>query len=213
MPREDGRPQPRRVRRETSLGRRDCWPGRQGPAANPAPMPEHAPPATVPIEHELYARLRAVAAAFLSRERPDHTLQPTALVHEAYVRLSSAGRLEGLGPGDLFALASRAMRCILVDHARRTRAAKRGGNGRREPLDQTAASYERSAHDLIGLEMALQRLERLEPALSEIVNLRFFGGLTEEEVAGALGVSARTVRRAWAFARLWLAQELKRESL
>jgi RNA polymerase sigma factor (TIGR02999 family) len=166
-------------------------------------------PAAMAIEQEVYEHLKEVAAAYLAKERRDHTLQPTALVHEAYVRLSRSGRLGSLGRADLVCLASRAMRRVLVDHARRKRATKRGGGMARAPLDGVAEEFERSAVDLLALDTALEDLERMEPDLARIVSLRFFGGLTEEEVAVELGVSARTVRRGWVFARMWLASQLK----
>lgn len=174
-------------------------------------MSENRPTAAMELEPTLYADLREVAAAHLARERPDHTLQPTALVHEAFLRLSKSGRM-GLERKDLVCLASRAMRCILVDHARRRRAEKRGGGGVRVPLDRAIARYEHGGLDLLELHSALEKLERAEPGLARIVELRFFGGLTEEETGAELGVSVRTVRRGWSFARLWLAAELKRDS-
>ncbi len=156
----------------------------------------------------VYERLRAIAAGFLSRERPDHTLQPTALAHEAYARVLRSGRLAGAGPEEALTLVSGAMRRVLVDHARRRRAVKRGGGGTRVPLDAAVERYESSAGDLMELDSALRELESREPRLARIVELRFFGGLTEEEAAALLGVTARTVRRGWAFARVWLAERV-----
>lgn len=162
------------------------------------------------LEPDLYTHLRGIAARYLSRERPDHTLQPTALVHEAYLRLQRDGQLQGPDREGLIALAAHAMRLVLVDHARRRRADKRGGTGQRVPLDDTLLLFESSADGLIELDSALEKLERRQPGLARIVDLRFFGGLTEEETARELGVSVRSVRRGWAFARLWLAAELER---
>lgn len=162
------------------------------------------------LEEGVYAQLREVAARHLARERRDHTLGPTALVHEAYMRLTRAGSLGGLGKADLVCMASAAMRHVLVDHARKRRAHKRGGGCARVALDAAVEAYDRSASGLIELESALQSLEEKEPELARIVNLRFFGGLTEIEVAAELGISERTVRRGWAFARQWLAAELRR---
>ncbi|MFM9996634.1 MAG: ECF-type sigma factor [Phycisphaerales bacterium] len=156
----------------------------------------------------VYERLRAIAAGFLSRERPDHTLQPTALAHEAYARVVKSGRLAGAEPEEALTLISGAMRRVLVDHARRRRAVKRGGGGTRVPLDTVVERYETSAGDLMELDSALRELETRESGLARIVELRFFGGLTEDETAAQLGVTPRTVRRGWAFARVWLAQRL-----
>ena len=156
----------------------------------------------------VYKRLRAIAAGFLSRERPDHTLQPTALAHEAYARVARSGRLDGAGPEEALTLVSGAMRRVLVDHARRRRTRKRSGGGARVALDAAVKRYESASGDLIELDSALRELDRREPRLARIVEMRFFGGLTEEEVAVQLGVTARTVRRGWAFARVWLAERV-----
>lgn len=155
-----------------------------------------------------YERLRALARYFLGRERRDHTLQPTALAHEAFLRLpAGADESDPAHPRFLRAAAA-AMRRVLVDHARTRRAAKRGGAGRREPLDDALLLYETNASDLVAVDEALARLERFDPELAALVDLRFFGGLTEEEAAAALGVSPRTARRAWRAAKLWLSREL-----
>ncbi len=158
-----------------------------------------------------YDELRQIASRYLARERVGHTLQTTALVHEAYLRLLGRG---DLGDGDrthFLGTAARAMRLILVDHARRRNAAKRGGHAARVPLDDTLAMYEARCQDLIALDEALARLSQMDPQLGRVVELRFFGGLTEEEAASVLQVSPRTVRRSWRIAKMWLWSELKGE--
>lgn len=182
----------------------------------PPSVPEHDAGA-VALTPDLYQRLRHVAAAYLSQERRDHTLQPTALANEAYLKLLQAGLVGSDQTADLVWMAARAMRQILVDHARKKRAQKRVGSngeggpaGRRVPLDDAVALYEQHTGGLPELDSALLSLERHDPELLRIVELRFFGGLTEAEIAEQLSVSVRTVRRGWAFARLWLAREIRR---
>jgi RNA polymerase sigma factor (TIGR02999 family) len=157
-----------------------------------------------------YAQLRRLAAAYLSGERPGHTLQPTALVNEAIVRLLVSGEAGAMETGALIQAAARAMRHVLVDHARRHHAAKRGGgsNARREELREDMTPQGAPGLDIMALDEALTRLGAVDPDLLRIIELRFFGGLTEEQTARCLGVSPRTVTRAWRFARVWLAREL-----
>ena len=162
----------------------------------------------------LYAELRRLAGAVMRRERPDHTLQPTALVHEAYIRL--------MGPGGAFenrahflAVAATAMRRVLVDHARARQTDKRGGSSARldvEDLDSLAREDVEPEIDLLALDDALTRLDALDPRQGRIVELRFFGGLTVEETAEVVGISERTVKREWQISRAWLSRELKRAS-
>lgn len=170
--------------------------------------PHEVSPAEFPSV--VYAELRELARRFLGGERPGHTLQPTALVHEAFLRLSGRAGLAGLSRGEFLNAAAAAMRRILVDHARKRRALKRGGANQRVALDDTVARYEERAVDLVGLDKALNCLGRLDPQLLRIVELRFFIGLSEEEAGSALGISGRSVRRAWRVARMWLSRELGR---
>jgi RNA polymerase sigma factor (TIGR02999 family) len=158
---------------------------------------------------DVYGRLRDLACRFLYHERPDHTLQPTALAHEVYLRLAEGGWGRDLDSPDVLSLASRVMRDVLVDHARRRRAAKRGGHLQRHPLDTTCLAFEERAVDLLALDEALSRLSRMDPEAGRIVEMRFFGGLSERDIANALEVSTRTVRRGWRAARVWLARELE----
>ena len=156
----------------------------------------------------VYGELRRQARIYLSRERADHTLQPTALVHEAYLRLVDQTVLRAENRQHFFGIASRLMRQILVDHARRKKAGKRGGAAQRFSLDETCLLPDDAAGDLIALDEALERLEALDARRSKVVELRFFGGMGEAEIADLLGVNEKTVRRDWQFAKLWLYREL-----
>jgi len=178
-------------------------------------MPHDAPspsdPAPLPAEDLalLYGELRALAADFLVRERSDHTLQPTALVHEAWIRLSAQDDSRWANRAQFFALAAQAMRRVLIDHARRKQAGKRGGGLRRITLSpDVAPELDSSDVDLLVLDEALERLAALDARQARVVELRFFAGLTVEEVAEALGASARTVASQWRLARAWLSREL-----
>jgi RNA polymerase sigma factor (TIGR02999 family) len=179
---------------------------------------EPAPIVAEPFRAEgfplVYEELRLVAHRHLARESEGHTLSTTALVHEVYLRLSNQ-------PGDafndrthFFAMAARAMRRILVDHARRNHAEKRGNGARRVALENVdglaveGLAVEERAELLVALDEALARLSALDPRQAQVVELRFFGGLTEEEVAQALGIGLRTAKRDWAKARSWLYGEL-----
>lgn len=160
----------------------------------------------MPVSAEVYAELRRLAAACLRRERRDHTHQPTSLANEAFTRLGP--RAATMDRAELIRLASRAMRQVLVDHARRRLAVKRGGGGRRLPLEPDAAIDRRTPEGVVSLHEALERLERDDPDLAEIVELRCFGGLGENEAAEHLGVSVRTISRRWRLARMYLARDL-----
>lgn len=156
----------------------------------------------------VYGDLRAVAARQLQREQAGHTLQPTALVHEAWLRLIGATPVHYEGRGHFFRIAARAMRQVLVDAARQRRAAKRGGALRAITLDPEVAGELPAELQFLELHDALARLEALDPALGHLVELRFFTGLTLDESADALGVSRRKAAKDWAAARLWLRREL-----
>lgn len=151
----------------------------------------------------LYPELRRLARQVFRRERGDHTLQPTALVNEAWLRLSSARALDSADRGHLLATTARLMREILIDHARRHNAAKRDG-GERVTLAGQDPVADGGDIDLIGLDTALTRLERIDPVKARIVELRYFGGLSIEETAVAMEQSPATVKRHWQAARLWL---------
>lgn len=156
----------------------------------------------------VYDELRKLAGAYLRRERPDHTLQPTALAHEAYLKLidQRVGRWQNRT--HFFGIAAQVMRRILVDHARATRAEKRGGDVRRVTLDEAAAWANPANIDLIALDDALKSLAAKDARKARVVELRFFGGLSVEETAEVLGVAAVTVMRDWALAKAFLLNEI-----
>jgi len=156
----------------------------------------------------VYEELRVVAGGLLRGERAGHTLRPTALVHEAYLRLVDVTGLSPENRAHFFGIAARAMRQVLVDHARRRAAAKRGGGQERITLTDGVAGEEDRAFELLELEEALVRYAEVDPRAARGVELRVFGGLTGAEVAGVLGVSRRTADGDWAMARMWLTREL-----
>jgi RNA polymerase sigma factor (TIGR02999 family) len=156
----------------------------------------------------VYKELRTIAAGFLRRERAGHTLQPTALVHEAYVRLVDQRDKQWQNRAHFLGIAAQMMRRILVDHARRRHASKRAGNLTRVSIsDALQVPMERDL-DLVALDDALRDLEAVDPQLSRVVELRYFGGLTIPEAAEVLGVSPTTVEREWVTARAWLRSQL-----
>jgi len=159
----------------------------------------------------VYDEFRALARHYLAQERANHTLQPTALVHEAYMKLVDQTRVDWQGRSHFFAVAAQAMRRILVDHARSRQRDKRGGGRARVILDEAVALSPQKDEDVLALDEALERLAALDPRQAKVVELRFFGGLSVEEVAEALGVSKRTVEGDWTFARAWLSRELRDE--
>jgi RNA polymerase sigma factor (TIGR02999 family) len=153
----------------------------------------------------IYAELRRIAGGLMHHERPGHTLQPSALVHEALVRLLDGDVLADVpNRRYLFAAAAQAMRQVLVDHARRRRAAKREGRLARVPLDAALVALEEQGLDVLALHEALDHLAHAHPRQAQVVTLRFFGGLSVPEVAEALAVSDTTVESDWRFARAWL---------
>jgi RNA polymerase sigma-70 factor, ECF subfamily len=159
----------------------------------------------------IYDELRRLAQQQLRREPDGHTLSPTALVHEAYMRLIDYTRTEWAGRAHFMAVAATAMRRILVDHARSHRSMKRGGGMRLVSLDSVELGTEGRAELLVALDEALQRLKALDPRQAQVVECRFFGGMTEEETAEALGIGLRTAKRDWAKAKRWLHQAVGAE--
>ena len=160
----------------------------------------------------VYQELRRVAHYQLQKERPNHTLQSAALVHEAYARLVGQDSLEFESRSHFFAVAAQLMRQILVDYARRHRAEKRGGGACMLTLDDAMALPQRKSLDVVALDDALTRLSEIDPRQSRVVELRFFAGLSLEETAQALEVGPATVQRDWTAARAWLHREMSRET-
>jgi len=156
----------------------------------------------------VYAELRSLAKKYLRTERSDHTLQPTALVNEVYLRLIDQRTVSFRCRAQFFGMAAKLMRNILVDHARRRKTAKRGDEPYRLSLSAADRIGGKPDLDLVALDDALERLAALNPQHSDTVELRFFGGLTIEETAEAMGVSHATVERDWSFARAWLRREM-----
>lgn len=159
----------------------------------------------------IYEELRRLAEQQLRREPDGHTLSPTALVHEAYMRLIDYTRVEWANRAHFMAVASTAMRRILVDHARGHRSLKRGGGLRPVSLDDIELGNEDRADLLVAVDEALDRLKAVEPRQAQVVECRFFGGMTEEETAEALGIGLRTAKRDWARAKSWLHREMAAE--
>ncbi len=156
----------------------------------------------------VYGELRRLAAHYMRQERPDHTLQPTALVHEAYLRLVEQKGVNYQNRAHFFGVAAQLMRRILVDHARNRQAAKRGGVQQRVELEDALLATTRKSTDLLALDEALGRLAERDPRQGRIVELRFFGGMTVEETAEILAISPKTVKRDWNVARAWLHAEI-----
>jgi RNA polymerase sigma factor (TIGR02999 family) len=157
----------------------------------------------------IYEELRLLAARKLSKEPPGQTLQATALVHEAYIRLVGAETQDWKSRGHFFKAAAEAMRRILIDNARRKKSVKWGGNRQRVELSEASLAIESPSDDLVALDEALNRLSTQEPSIADLVKLRYFGGLTIDQVAEIQGVSRRTAIDHWAYARSWLAREVK----
>ncbi len=166
------------------------------------------PPALWDTLPRMYGDLRELAASYLLRERPGHTLQPTALVHEAYLRLLGQREIDWENRAQVLGIAAQMMRRILVNHAEARNAAKRGGGVERLPLEAALEQSSGRHASLLALDEALSDLEAMDPRQGQIVELRFFGGLTVEEVAEVLKISEATVNREWASAKLWLRRKV-----
>jgi RNA polymerase sigma factor (TIGR02999 family) len=168
---------------------------------------KEAPARLLPL---VYDEFRHLARHYLRAERANHTLQPTALVHEAYLKLVDQSRVNWQGRTHFFAVAAQAMRRILVDHARAHLRQKRGGGAHRIELDEAVALSPQRGEDVLALDEALEKLAKLDERQAKIVEYRFFAGMNVEEVANTLGVSKRTVEADWTMARAWLLRELQR---
>jgi len=160
----------------------------------------------------VYEELRLLAAQKLSQEKPGQTLQATALVHEAYIRLVGEEPQNWNSRGHFFAAAAEAMRRILVENARRKGRLKRGGAQERTGLDEATLAIEQPPEDMIALDEAITKFAKEDPAIFELVRLRYFAGLTQQQAAEILGIPRRTADRNWAYARAWLYQEMTRGS-
>jgi RNA polymerase sigma factor (TIGR02999 family) len=169
-----------------------------------------AAPNLIPL---VYDQLRRTARSLLRNERGDHTLQPTALVNDALMRLIGKECLEWQSRAQFFAVSSKIMRHILIDHARAHGADKRGGEFQKISLDHVFAYEWRQADSFLSLNEALDRLQEFDPRLCSVVEMRFFAGMTEEEISDVLKVSVRTVKRDWQFARDWLYREMTRPGI
>jgi RNA polymerase sigma-70 factor, ECF subfamily len=156
----------------------------------------------------LYSELRRLAGYYMQQERGNHTLQATALVHEAYLRLIDQHGIQWKNRNQFFAVAATVMRRVLLDYSRGYQAAKRGGNVERVFLQEAAIASKSRTADIVALDEALTKLGKLDPQQAHLVELRFFGGLSIEETAGVLAVSPATVKRNWNVAKAWLAREL-----
>jgi RNA polymerase sigma factor (TIGR02999 family) len=159
---------------------------------------------------QVYNELREVAGIYLRRERPNHTLQPTALVHEAYLRLRDQRNVDWNNRSQFLGVAARMMRRILVDHAMARRAAKRGGDAPRVSLDAALEVFQEQDLSMLAVHEALQQLEALDSRQAQVVEMRFFGGMTVGEIAEVLDVAPVTVKREWALAKLWLERQMSR---
>ncbi|MGB8911909.1 MAG: sigma-70 family RNA polymerase sigma factor [Candidatus Sulfotelmatobacter sp.] len=158
----------------------------------------------------LYSELRSLASRYLQRERSNHTLQTTALVHEAYLRLADQREVHWKNREQFLGIAAQLMRRILVDYSRGHGAKKRGSGFEKVFLEEAAGVSTGKAEEVVALDEALSRLAEFDPQQAQLVELRFFGGLSVEEAAGVLGVSRTTVKRNWNLAKAWLARELRR---
>jgi RNA polymerase sigma factor (TIGR02999 family) len=159
----------------------------------------------------VYEELRKLAACRMANETPGQTLQPTALVHEAYLRLVKAPERQWSGRGHFFGAAAEAMRRILIENARRKKALRRGGGAQRLDIDEIEVAAAPEADELLAVNEALEKFATQEQQKAELVKLRYFAGLTIEEAAEALGISAPTAKRWWAYSRAWLYQEMGQE--
>lgn len=173
--------------------------------------PDRARHIVAQLMPEVYEDLRRLATAYMRGERADHTLEPTALVHEVFLKLAKQSRLDVNGRTHFTAIAAGAMRQVLVESARAHRTLKRGGQWQRITFVETISGSPDGSEDLLALDDALNALARHKPVLARIVEMRFFGGLTEPEIAAELGRSERWVRGQWAFARQWLREHLTSE--
>jgi RNA polymerase sigma factor (TIGR02999 family) len=160
----------------------------------------------------VYTELHRLAKGYMSRERRDHTLQATALINQAYLRIAQQDHVEWQNHAHFIGFAANVMRRVLVDHARELNAAMRGGKQVRVDLDEGIAISKETSAEILLLEDALTRLEKLNPRQAQVVEMRYFGGLSVEEVASVLGIAPRSVKRDWSLARMWLFEEIQKSN-
>ena len=183
--------------------------GRATASASAVEQVEARPPsAAADLFPLVYQSLKNLARQRMALERPGHTLQPTALVHEAYLRLAGSGNVRWSNPAHFYHAAAEAMRRILIEHARANGRIKRGDGVRRVPIHLLDLAADGDSEDILALDEAIRRLEEHTPDVAAVVRLRFFAGLTVAETAEALGIGRRSVDRAWSYARVWLYREL-----
>lgn len=181
--------------------------------SNASPGSDHPADSVRDLLPMVYSELRSIAARFLESERAGHTLQPTALVHEAYLRLMRERSPTWADRANFFAAAATVMRRVLIDHARKKKAAKRGGGQQRTPFDEMVEGFEERAIDLVQLDEALDRLRAMDERKAVLVELRFFAGLDMALIAELMGVSQRTVEREWTLTRAWLRGQLPSDAI
>jgi RNA polymerase sigma factor (TIGR02999 family) len=182
-------------------------------APGPSGVAENGDPHAAQFLPLVYDELRKLAVHLLAHEKPGQTLQATALVHEAYLRLADGENAQKWnGRGHFYAAAAQAMRRILVENARRKRRIKRGGNAVREEFDESNLMAPETPEDLVALDEGLSQLAQIDPRAAELVNLRYFAGLTIPQAAEILGVAPRTADFLWAYARAWLLRRIEAES-
>lgn len=169
---------------------------------------ERGPEAEALLLSQVYDELKRQARYLMARERSGHTLQPTALVHEAFLKLGDGSKIQWKDRSHFYGIISRMMRQILVDHARAKTAAKRGGAPIHLSLDDVQVPVEQRASSIVAIDEVLRRLEKIDERQAKIVEMRFFGGMSNPEIAAALSISDRTVLREWHSAKLWLYREL-----
>lgn len=193
----------------SSRGLEVCLSDAQDPGGLLAGLRQGDPNAIEKLIRLTYKELRRLAGHYMKSERPDHTLQPTALVHEVYLRIFADQPLEWNDQKHFFAVAAKQMRRVLLDYARANGAERRGGDYQRLPLQDIEALPSKPSADLLDLDRALEDLSKVDPRAGQVVELRYFGGLTEAEAASVLGISVATLKRDWEFGRAFIARQLR----
>lgn len=194
--------------RSSSRGTEVCLSDSKDPGDLLAGLRQGDPNATEKLIRLTYKELRRLAGHYMKSERPNHTLQPTALVHEVYLRIFADEPMDWNDQKHFFAVAAKQMRRVLLDYARANGAERRGGDYQRLPLQDIEALPSKPNADLLDLDQALEDLSKVDPRAGQVVELRYFGGLTETEAASVLGISVATLKRDWEFGRAFIARQL-----